>query len=64
MVNYLAKFCSSLSEVVAPLRVLLKSDVEWQWDANADQIFNKVKDTISALPVLRLCDPTLQYWYR
>jgi hypothetical protein len=59
MVNYLAKFCSSLSEVVAPLRVLLKSDVEWQWDANADQIFNKVKDTISALPVLRLFDPTL-----
>jgi hypothetical protein len=26
MVNYLAKFCSSLSEMVAPLRVLLKSD--------------------------------------
>jgi hypothetical protein len=60
VVKYIAKFCSSLSEMVAPLRVLLKSDVEWQWDANSDQIFNKVKDTISDLPVLRLFDPTLE----
>lgn len=59
MVNYLEKLCSSLSETVAQLRVLLKSNVEWQWDANSDQIFTKVKERISALPVLRLFDPTL-----
>ncbi len=39
--------------------MLLKSDVEWQWDANSDQIFIKVKETISALPLLRLFDSTL-----
>ena len=60
VVKYIAKLCSSLSEMVAPLRVLFKLDVEWQWDANSDQMFNKVnKDTISALPVLRLFYPTL-----
>ncbi|KAI9565214.1 putative uncharacterized protein K02A2.6-like [Daphnia sinensis] len=59
MVNYLAKFCSSLSETVAPLRLLLKSDVEWQWDANSDQILKKVKSVMANLPVLRLFDPAL-----
>ena len=59
MVNYLAKFCSSLSEIVSPLRLLLKSGVEWQSDANTDQVFDKVKNSLANLPVLRLFDPSL-----
>ena len=59
MVNYLAKFCSSLSEIVSLLRSLLKSGVEWQWDANTDQVFDRVKNSITSLPVLRLFDSSL-----
>jgi hypothetical protein len=59
MVNYLAKFCNSLSELASPLRSLLKSGVEWQWDANTDQVFDKVKHSIANLPVLCLFYPSL-----
>jgi hypothetical protein len=59
MVNYLAKFCNSLSELASPLRSILKSGVEWQRDANTDQVFDKVKNSIANLPVLRLFDQSL-----
>jgi hypothetical protein len=45
--------------MASPLRSLLKSSVEWQWDANTDQVFDKVKNSIANLPVLRLIDPSL-----
>ncbi|XP_057380138.1 uncharacterized protein K02A2.6-like [Daphnia carinata] len=59
MVNYLAKFCDTLSERMSPLRVLLKADTEWQWDANTDRVFESIKSSVSKLPVLRLFDSSL-----
>ena len=59
MVNYLAKFCDSLSEKLAPLRALLKADTGWQWDNNTGKVFESIKVAVSSLPVLRLFDSSL-----
>ena len=42
----------------------VKSGVEWQWDANTDQVFDKVKNSIANLPLLRLFDPSLPIYYQ
>ncbi len=47
MVNYLAKFCNTLSEKLAPLRASLKTDSKWQWDINTDKVFKSIKAAVS-----------------
>lgn len=59
MVNCLAKFCDNLSEKMAPLRLLLKAETEWQWDSNTDRVFESVKRAVSSLQMLRLFDSPL-----
>ena len=43
MVNYVAKFALSVSEVTAPLRELLKKDVAWHWTERHEQSFHDIK---------------------
>ena len=43
MVNYVAKFAPSVSEVTAPLRELLKKDVAWHWTERHEQSFHDIK---------------------
>ena len=38
MANYLSKFAPNLSEITAPMRSLLKQDVEFIWDSPAEGI--------------------------
>ena len=48
MVNYLAKFIKDMSEITAPLRLLLRSDIEWVWDPNIQSVaFEKNKGDAS-----------------
>ena len=56
MVQYLAKFCANLSDLVRPLRDLLKEDTAWGWDAQQQQVLNEVKEKMSKLPIFRLFD--------
>ena len=58
MVNYLSKYAPNLSEITAPMRCLLKQDVEFVWDSQQDVAFNKMKEVISNTPVLAYYDPT------
>ena len=58
MVQYLAKFCANLSDLVRQLRDLLKKDAAWVWDAQQQQVLNEVKEKVSTLPILRLFDRT------
>ena len=53
-VTYLSKFIPNLSEVDAPLRELLKSDVEFAWQP----AFNKLKELCTHPPVLKYLDLT------
>ncbi|XP_014665126.1 PREDICTED: uncharacterized protein K02A2.6-like, partial [Priapulus caudatus] len=58
LVNYMAKFLPNLTEVVQPLRNLMKKDVPWTWSATQDQAFLRVKEMVSNTPVLAFYDPT------
>ena len=47
LVNYLGKFFPHLLELTSPLRQLLKSDVQWMWDATNYKIFPDIKNFIT-----------------
>lgn len=55
--TYLSKFIPNLSEVDAPLRQLLKRDVEFQWQPAQQQAFDRLKELCTHPPVLKYFDP-------
>ena len=56
-VNYLAKFLSHISDVMAPVRNLVKANVPWTWSQIHEEVFGKIKKLVSEAPVLRYYDP-------
>lgn len=56
MTNYLAKFIPDYSETTAPLRELLRQDVDWCWLEHHTAAFTKLKELIAGPPVLRYFD--------
>ena len=59
MANYLQKFAPHLSQVVAPLKMLLKDNTELKWDSSVHgKFFTQVKKIITEAPVLRFYNPT------
>lgn len=58
MVNYFSKFIPRMAEITAPLRLLLKKDSKWIWDANHDRAFQEIKDALTNSPVLKFFDPS------
>ena len=59
MVTYLGKFVPNLSEVSAPLRVLLEKDIVWSFDTPQQQAFQELKLIITNAPVIKYFDPKL-----
>ena len=57
--QYLAKYIPNMSELTAPLRSLLKSDVPWTWFPEHDTSLIKLKSVLSSAPVLRFYDTSL-----
>ena len=57
MVNQLAKYLSSLAELSAPLRDLLRKDRAWTWDTFQQTAFDSVKKAIASASILALYDP-------
>ena len=49
MVNYVSKFVPNMSEIISPLREMLKKDVTWHWSVRHARAFEKIK-TILANP--------------
>ena len=45
-----------MSELTAPLRSLLKSDVPWAWFPEHDTALTKLKSVVSSATVLRFYD--------
>ena len=59
MTNYLQKFAPHLSQVTAPLRMLLKDNTEFKWDSSIHgKCFTDVKKIITEAPVLKFYNPT------
>ena len=52
MVQYLAKFLPSLSEVANPLRALTRKDVPWVWGQPQTEAFRRIKELVTSAPVL------------
>ena len=64
MVTYLTRFAPNLATLTAPLRNMLKKDVEFVWNESHYEAFQKIKDVLTDSPVLayfnRKLDVTLQ----
>ena len=56
-VNYLAKFLSQLSKVLKPIQQLACKDVPWQLQHEHNAAFEKVKDLVTQVPLLKYCSP-------
>ena len=51
--QYLSKLLPRLSDITKPLRVLTRQDAEWIWDEPQQSAFERLKQAVSATPVLR-----------
>ncbi|XP_017469225.1 PREDICTED: uncharacterized protein K02A2.6-like [Rhagoletis zephyria] len=56
MVTYVSKFIKNLADITQPLRQLLRKDVEWVWDTQHNEAFNKLKNLLKNPPVLGYYD--------
>jgi len=54
-------FIKNYSDIVRPLYDLTKKDVEFQWSAEQEQAFQRVKDLVAEEPMMLLPDPMKQY---
>jgi len=52
MVNYLRIFIPNISELVEPLRSLLKNNLVWSWGKNCEIAYNKLKNILTELLAL------------
>ncbi|XP_037528497.1 uncharacterized protein K02A2.6-like [Rhipicephalus sanguineus] len=48
MVNHLARFLPHISDVTAPLRILLNKNTAWTWQHDQEAAFQKVKDLLTS----------------
>jgi hypothetical protein len=57
MIAYVAKFLEGLSEISAPIRALLQDDMTWDWTSVHEAAFQRLKDMLTAAPVLAYYSP-------
>ena len=56
-IQHLSKFINNLSKKTDRMRKLLKKDVKWEWTAEVDDDFEKLKKEITEAPCLVHFDP-------
>ena len=61
LANYYKRFIKGYSKIACPLTDLLKKERKWEWDANCQVSFQKLKDAITSEPVLRQPDLELLF---
>ena len=57
-INFLAQYIPNMSEITAPLRMLLKENVQFAWQHEQDEALEKIKTALTANPVLSYYDVT------
>ena len=60
MANQLAQFLPNMSEISAPIRMLLVKNTPWIWDKPQEESFKKIKDLLTSAKVLAHYDRDLQ----
>ena len=58
MIKYLAQYIPNESTITAPLRALLKKEVEWNWTSEHDSAMNKLREVLTSERVLAYYDVT------
>ena len=48
MLNYVVKFLPNMSEIMQPLRNLIKNEERWEWKKIHDDSFQKIKDLLTS----------------
>ena len=56
LVQYVSKFIPKLSDIDAPLRCLLKDDIDFRWEYEQESSFQQLKHLCSMPPVLAYYD--------
>ena len=59
MTGYLSRFLDHLSDLCKPLRQLTKQSIQWQWNEEHQQAFDKIKAAVTQTPVLQYFDGKL-----
>ena len=59
MTGYLSRFLGHLSDLCEPLRQLTKRSIQWQWNEEHQQGFDKIKAAVTQTPVLQYFDGKL-----
>jgi hypothetical protein len=54
--NYDMIYVQDFSTIVHPLYALLKKDVAWTWNEEAQEAFNTLKEKLLEFPILRRLD--------
>ena len=57
MVNYLNRFSVKLAEMTAPLRVLLKKNIHFQWETHHQAALERIKKELYTSQVISYYDP-------
>ena len=56
MVNYLSQYIPNMSEITAPLRSLLRKDVQWFWHDEHRKSLERIQQVLTSNPVLQFYD--------
>ncbi|KYO23982.1 hypothetical protein Y1Q_0004581 [Alligator mississippiensis] len=59
-IQYLTQYILHESNLTAPLRVLLRNEIIWQWGPEHQEALDKLKQTSTMVPVLRYFNPAEQ----
>ena len=59
MTGYLSRFLRHLSNLCEPLRQLQKQSIQWQWNEEHQQAFDKIKAAVAQTPILQYFDGKL-----
>ena len=56
MLNYVSKFMPKLSDIAEPSRPLLSKEIVWDWTAEHNKCFEKLKSVLCQAPILAYYD--------
>ena len=63
MVNRYGKFIRILADLSSPFNNLLKKDVQWNWSAECQESFAKIKETLTLTEVLAHFNPNVPFGF-
>jgi hypothetical protein len=61
LAGYYRRFVKDFSLIASPLTSLLHKNTPYEWTAQQDDAFNKLKSAVSTAPILIIPNPTLPY---